>query len=452
MGITSTGIGSGLDVSGLVSQLMAAEHIPVDLLQAKQTVNNAKLSAYGTLKSAVSTFQTALKALGNAGLGARSVTSSNPTALGVTASADASAGSYTLEVSQLARQTKLASAPHADAAAMLGSGGMTIKVGGKDAVTIPSGDYSLASLSKAINAANAGVSANVVNDGVGNRLVLTATDSGKANTVTITGSGGLAEFAFDPASPPTGTGVMEQKQLGQDAVFKLDNIDITRPTNSVNDAITGVTLNLLQTTAAGSSISIGVTADKTAAKTAITGFVDAFNKLNSTIKGMSTYDPVTKKGAALNGDSGAASIMTSIRSELGKATGGAGGFATLADIGVSLQRDGTLAVDDTKLGKALDSNFAGVTTLFGAADGYATRLTATTTTILGSNGVIANRTGSINSAIKQNADRQADLEDKLVNVEKRYRAQYTALDSVMSSMRTTSNFLTQQLAALANNN
>lgn len=452
MGITSTGIGSGLDVNTIVTQLMAAEHTPVDLLQTKQTANNAKLSAYGTLKSAVSTFQTAMKALGSAGLGARSATSSLSTAVGVTASADAVAGSYTVEVSQLAKQTKLASAGHADPAALMGTGNLSIQVGGKTAIAIPAGDYSLASLSKAINDAGAGVSASIVNDGTANRLVITANDSGQANTVTIAADGGMAEFNFNPASPPVGAGVMAQNQAGQDAQFKIDNIAITRPTNTVTDAISGVSLNLQQTTAPGSSINVAVAADMTAAKTAVTGFVDAFNKLNSTIKSMSTYNATTKTGAALNGDSSAASIMTAIRSELGKAATGAGGLKTLNDIGISFQRDGTLAADDIKVSKALSSNFAGVTAVFGGTDGYATRLTAATTTMLASTGVIATRTGNLNSAIKQNSARQDALEAALVNTEKRYRAQFSGLDSVMTKMQSTSTFLTQQLSAIARNN
>lgn len=453
MGITSTGIGSGLDVNTIVTQLMASERAPISLLQTKQSANNAKLSAYGSLKSAVSTFQTALKGLSSAGLGARTGVSTSPTTLGVTAGTDAVPGSYSIQVTQLAQQTKLSSAGHTDSAALMGSGNMTIQVGAKAAVTIPAGDYSLDTLSKAINAAQAGVSATVVNDGSASHLVITATDSGAANTVKITADGGMAEFQFDPAAPPPGPGpVMAQNQAGQDAKLTIDNIAITKPSNSITDAVSGLTLNLLQTTAVGTPVNVTVAADKTAAKTAVTGMVDAYNKLNATIKGMTSYNSTTKTGAVLNGDSGAASIMTSLRRELTTAATGGGGLKTLSDVGITFQSDGTLAADSTKLSKALDTNFGGVTALFSGTDGFATRLTAATTTMLGSTGVISSRTDNLNSAIKRNSASQDDLEARMANIEKRYRAQFSGLDTMMSSMQSTSNFLTQQLKAIAANN
>jgi flagellar hook-associated protein 2 len=449
MGISSTGIGSGLDVNTIVTQLMNAERGPISILQTKQTANNAKLSAFGTLKSAVSTFQTALKGLGSTGLGARSATSSDAAILGTSASTDAVPGTYAVEVTQLAKQAKLSSAGHTDTTTLMGAGTMSIQVGAKAAIDIPAGDYSLLSLSKAINAAQAGVSATIVNDGTaaGNRLVITANDSGAANTVKITAGGGLAEFQFDPVAPGP---LMVQNQAGQDATLKIDNILITKPSNTITDAVSGLTLNLLQAKV-GTSVNVTVAADKAAAKTAVTAFVDAYNKLNSSIKSMTSYNTVTKKGAALNGESGAAAIITTLRKEMTAAVTGVSGLASLTDIGVGFQRDGTLAVNDVKLQKALDTNFAGVTALFSGTDGYATRLTAATTDILGSQGVITSRTEGLNNAIKQNAIQQDDMEQRLSVTEKRYRAQFSALDSMMSRMQSTSSFLTQQLSALAKN-
>lgn len=449
MGISSTGIGSGLDVNTIVTQLMAAERAPIDLLQTKQTANNAKLSAYGSLKSAVSTFQSALKGLSSAGLGARTATSTSATTVGVTAGTAAVPGSYTIDVTQLAKQTKLSSAGHTDSAALMGSGTMSIQVGANTAVTIPAGDYSLDTLSTAINAAQAGVSATIVNDGTANHLVITSTASGAANTVKITAGGGMTEFAYPPTGPAP---VMTQNQAGQDAILKIDNLTVTKPSNTITDAISGLTLNLLQTTVAGSSVNVTVAADQSTAKTSITGLVDAYNKLNSTVKSMTAYNASTKKGAVLNGDSGAASIMNALRKELTTAATGAGSLKTLSDIGISFQSDGTLAADDTKLTKALSSNFNGVTALFSGTDGFATRLTTATTAMLATTGVISSHTDNINSAIKQNSARQDELEARMVNIEKRYRAQFSGLDTLMTKMQSTSNFLTQQLKAIAANN
>ena len=454
MGISSTGIGSGLDVNTIVTQLMNAERGPVSLLQTKQSANHAKLSAFGSLKSAVSTFQNALKALNSSSLGARAASSSTAGTLGVSASSDAVAGTYAIQVNNLAMQNKLASAGDTDVNAPLGAGTMSIQVGGKPAVIIPSDNYSLRGLSDAINAANAGVRAAIVNDGTSNRLIITAIDSGAAHTIKITATNaasatpeapGLAKFQYPPADPLANPQPgMSQPQAALDAEFTIDNILFKKPSNTVTDAINGVTLNLLQP---GSS-NVAVKLDKAAAKTAVTVFVDAYNKLNSTIKSITAYNATTKSGAVLNGESGASGILTALRKQM-TAPGGGGGLASLTNIGVSFQRDGTLAADDVKLTKALDTNFAAVTALFAGADGYATRLTALTSDILGAKGVISSRTAGLNDAIKQNSVRQDELEVRLTRTEKRYRAQFSGLDLLMSKMQSTSSFLTQQLKALA---
>ncbi|MDL2356506.1 MAG: flagellar filament capping protein FliD, partial [Pseudomonadota bacterium] len=446
----STGIGSGLDVNTIVTQLMAAERAPLNILQTKQSGFNAKLSAFGTLKSAISTFQTTVTALNATGLGANSTTVGDATTVGASATSAAIPGSYAIEVSQLARQYKLSSAGHADATAQLGTGSMSIQVGANAAVTIPAADYTLKGLSDAINAAKAGVSATIVNDGSANHLVITATDTGLANSIKVTAGAGLAEFAYDPTSPPAGPPpVMVQNQAGQDAKLKIDNIDIVKSSNTITDAITGLTLNLLKNNV-GSPTTVTVAADKAAAKTAVTAFVDAYNKLSGTIKTMTAYNATTKTGAVLNGEGGATAVVTALRRALNTAVPG-GGLTALSDIGITFQRDGTLAADATKLQTSLDTNFSGVTALFAGTDGYATRLTAATTDMLGAQGLITSRTDGLNTAIKKNAVSQDDMNTRLNQTEKRYRAQFSALDSVISKMQTTSTFLTQQLTALENN-
>lgn len=450
MTITSTGIGSGLDVNSIVTQLMTAERAPLNILETKQSSFNAKLSAFGTLKSAISTFQTAVTALNSTGLGANTTTVSDATTVGASASTAAVPGNYAIEVSQLARQYKLASGAHADAAAQLGTGSMSIQVGANAAITIPAADYTLKGLSDAINAATAGVSATIVNDGTTNHLVITSTDTGLANSIKVTAGGGLAEFAYDPASPPAGPApVMVQNQAGQDAKLKIDNIDIVKSSNTITDAVTGLTLNLLKTNV-GSPLSVTVAADKAAAKTAVSAFVDAYNKLTGTIKTMTAYNATTKTGAVLNGEGGATAVVTALRKALNTAVPG-GSLKTLSDIGVAFQRDGTLAVDATKLQKSLDTNFSGVTALFSGTDGYATRITAATTDMLGAQGLITSRTDGLTTAIKKNATSQDDMNTRLDLTEKRYRAQFSALDLVISKMQSTSTFLTQQLTALQNN-
>lgn len=249
MTISAAGIGSGLDINGLVSQLMISESKPLELLKAQEKQFDTKLSAYGSLKSAISTFQTAMKDLtGNKGLSAQTVTSSNAGVLSSTANGTAAAGVFTIEVTQLAQQHKLTSAGVADATVSLGSGSLNIKVGDDDEVAVTPTDYSLQGIRDAINESDAGVTATIVNDGTanGNHLVITSKDSGAANTVKITATdASLSQFDYDPASPvlydaDTPPAGMSQLQAAQDAGLKVDGIPITKPSNTITDAIQGV--------------------------------------------------------------------------------------------------------------------------------------------------------------------------------------------------------------------
>lgn len=455
MGITSSGIGSGLDVNSIVTQLMNAERAPLSSLQAKQNNFNAKLSAYGSLKSAVAAVQTSLKGLDSQGLAARTATSSNAAVLGATVGSGAVPGTYSLEVTQLAQQHKLISSGYAGVGAAVGEGTLTIKVGTGDAITLPQASYTLQSLSNAINAAKAGVSATIVNDGTASRLLITAEKSGAENAVTITAggapaSGQLAEFTFPPDPLATGP-TMAQQQVPLDADFKVDGIRITHPSNNAVDVINGLTLNLAQTNV-GTPVTLTVANDKTKVNASVKSFVEAYNKLNTTVRSTTAYNAGAQSGAILNGDSGATSIITALRAVLTKPVTGAGDLGNLSAIGVSFQRDGSLAIDDTKLQKAIDNNFDNVSALFSGTDGYITGLTAATTSLLGTNGIISTRTEGFNASIRRLTERKADLEVGYAQTEKRYRAQFTALDSLMNRMQSTSSFLTQQLSALANNN
>jgi flagellar hook-associated protein 2 len=458
MAITATGIGSGLDINSLVTQLMSAESAPLDQLKAKQSSFNAKLSAFGTLQGAISSFQTALKAVSGTALAALTATSSKTDVLGVTTASGsgATAGSYAIEVSQLAQRDKLASAavtPGQTFDASVTGTAMTITVGGK-ATPIPlSGTFTLASLAGAINNANAGVSATIVNDGKDDHLVVTGKDSGDANLVQIAASGSVAMFdtvtATPTTTPPT---TMTWQQHAQNALLKIDGLDVSKPSNTITDAIKGVTLNLAQTNV-GSPATVTLAQDATTVKGAITGMVDAYNSLNKTITRLTAYDATSKTGGVLNGDSSARAILSQLRAELGKAVGTSGSLTSLNDIGIAFQRDGTLSLEKpAKLQKALDTNFDNLGKLFSSDSGYATRLTALTTDMLGSRGVIQTRQNGIKDTLKNLSASQVNLQERLDQTEKRYRAQFNALDTMMSQMKSTSNFLTQQLSNLSYSN
>ena len=446
-GITATGIGSGLDVNSLVSQLMAAESQPLTDLKTKESSFQSRLSAFGTLKSAISSFQTAVNSVSGTSLAALTASSADETILKASAPAGsgASSGSYAIEVQNLATQDKLRSANVAPGAKLdtAGTDTMTITVGsGKPTAIALAANMSLPDLANAINTASAGVTATIVNDGSNDHLVITGKDTGKANAVSIAGTGDMAQFS-------TSSSTMTVQQHADDARFKVDGLLVTKPSNTVTDAIKGVTLNLVKTNA-GAPVTVTVDKDSDTIRKNVQGFIDAYNKIASTINNLTAYNTTTKTGAVLNGDSSARGILSQLRSELGKAVSDAGNLKSLSDIGVSFQRDGTLALEKPdKLQAAIDNNFDNLTKLFSSTSGVGTRLTALTTTMLGSNGVIQSNTDGINSSLKLLGDQETAEQDRLTQIEARYKTQFNALDTALASMKSTSTFLTQQLSALS---
>jgi len=444
MAISGAGMLSGLPVDDLVSSLMSVERQPLTLLQQKQSSFNSKLSAFGTLKSAVSTFQTAVKNVSSDALSALTATSSKAEAIGVSVSkaSSASAGSYSIEVSKLAQSDKLVSGGVATGTTFSAAdSSMEISLGG-NTTKLTLTDTTLSGLSSAINKANAGVTATILNDGTSDHLVITGNETGKDNTVSIAATGSLAQFA-------TSGGSMTKSQTAQNAEMTIDGIAVSKASNTVTDAIKGVTLNLNQTNV-GSPVKIDLAKDTASVTSKITAFVDAYNTLATAVNKQTAYNSTTKTAAVLNGDAGARSILTGIRAELGKAVSGGGGLQGLSDIGISFQRDGTLKLEKPeKLKSALETNFAGVSNLFSSTDGVATRLTKVTEDMLGSKGVFKNRTDGLNASIESMGKSQDRMELQLAQTEKRYRAQFTSLDTMMTNMQSMSSYMTTQLAALS---
>ena len=449
MGISASGMVSGLDVDSMVSSLMSIEQQPLANLKAKQTSFNAKLSAFGTLKSGVSTFQTAVKALGGDALRALTTSSTKSDVVGISATKDggATAGSYAIEVSKLAQADKLVSAGIAPGATFAAANSsMAITIGGKTTPLVLT-DTTLAGISSAINKANAGVTATILNDGTQDRLVITGSQTGSANGVSIAATGSLA--AFDTTAATT---TMTRSQTAQNAEMKIDGIAVSKSSNTVTDAIKGVTLNLAQTNV-GSPVTVSLAKDTTGISKSITAFVDAYNTLATAVNKQTAYNAATKTGAVLNGDASARSILTGIRGELTKAVSGAGGLSTLSDIGIAFQRDGTLKLEKpAKLESALATNFENVSSLFSSSTGVATRLTKVTDEMLGSKGVFKNRTDGLNATIEGMKDSEDRMMQQLGQTEKRYRAQFVALDTMMTSMQSMQSYMTQQLSALAASN
>lgn len=555
MSISSAGLGSGLDVNGIVTSLMAIEQKPLTAVTKQKTEYQSEISAYGTLKSGLSTFQTAVSALSSAAkFNAQTVTSGSPTVFTATSDGSATLGSYAVNVSQLAKSQKLAISGFTNTTDVVGTGTLTISFGSYATVgntftpnaaktdlnlTIDSSNNTLAGVRDAINAANSSVSATIINDGTSNHLVITSKDTGEVNSLKIvvadSGDGnntdtlGLSRLAYDPTAAAGSGKNLTQMQAAQNALLDIDGIAVVKASNTVTDAISGVTLNLL-TTSGGTSANLGIASNKDKVKESITAFVDAYNKLDTTLRSLTKYDETGKASGALLGDATARSVINQLKSVMTKSITTGNGLTTLSQVGVSFQRDGKLALDATKLDAAVATNFSDIASLFattakstdsqvtylgstsktqagtyainvtgfapttgtingvtatgsgtnliGAVGdaseglnvkvtsgalgargtvnfsiGYAAQFDSLVTSLLSESGILASRTEGINSSIKR-LDKQAEsITVRLTAIEARYRAQFTKLDTLMSSMSTTSAFLTQQIATInANSN
>lgn len=656
MAISSPGIGSNLDVNGIVSQLMSIEKQPLTRLLQKEASYQAKLSAYGTIQGSLSSFQSTMSGLASAAkYTAISASVSDSSIASASASSIASVGSYSMQVDKLAQKQSIVSDGFTDTTSSVGNGTLNIQFGDYTGgvftqnadkasfnVTIDNSSNSLSGIRDAINKANAGVTASIINTGSGFKLSLTSTDTGLKNTIKLTvdeggvpadntDTTGLSKLAYNPAAAVGSGKNMSESQAASNAELWLNGVFISKNTNTVTEAIQGVTLTLNKTTTAGSPVTVSVGRSTASVSSAASDFVKSFNDLNNTIRSLTGYDAKTKQAGLLQGDVAPNSILSQIRNKLGTTSYSLDGQQmNLSQLGISFQKDGTLAFDSAKLGKTIDANpaivagffastglasdenvsfssktsstpigryelnvsqlatqgnivgsavaaltitagandqisaivdgtsvsvtleaktyssasalasevqsklngaltasgksivasqSAGTLTLTSASygsdsaititglgaddllgagrtgttgvnvagtingnsatgsgktltaenglkisvggtstgdrgyihvsEGFASKLEALAGQLLAKNGSVASSTDSLNALSKSNASRQADLQRRLVNIETRYRAQFTSLDSLLGKMSSTSSYLTQQLASLA---
>lgn len=468
MALTANGVGSGLDINGMVTQLMAIEQRPLTLLAAKEGSYQAQLSAYGQLKSALGALQSAAKTLNSESKFTAMKASVGNTALATaSASSSASAGTHRLEVLQIAQGQRLIT--DETTAPAVGAGTLTIQFGsyltnnsdpdnpvttftpgsgGALEITLDEGD-SLEDLRDAINGADVGLNAQVVDNGTAKQLVLAGTREGADQAFTLSGTGGLAGFSYDASTAATGN-TLTGLETAQDAKIKLNGVSMTRTTNTITDAVDGVTLNLLKGEE-GTTTTLTIANDRASAKAAIEAVVKAYNDFNTTVRGLTAYDPESKAAAILTGDATARGLQSQLRNAMGAVFGGSGGVSTLSEIGISFNRDGSLSVNSSKLDAALnnpDKNVAGFFTGKDGAEGFAGALSSRLAGYLDTGGLLDTRTQGLNGSVKA-LDRQREtLINRLEMVEQRYRSQFTALDALVGSMTQTSNYLQQQLANL----
>lgn len=455
-GLSSPGLTSGLDVNGLVTQLMQAERATLTpRVTREQTAVASEISSLGQFKGALGAFQLALDGLRTADkFATRMAKSSDSDVITATATSAAAPSSYDIEVEHLATAQQLSSKPgFADGPdAVVGTGTLTIGIGSTSVdIVIDSEHQTLAGIRSAINAQSGdkGVRATIVTGSDGTHLVLSSTKTGAPNVikVTQTGDAGLQKLVYDRAGGQTAN--YDQLREAADASIRIATFQKTSPSNTITDAIEGVTLNLLDTTEEGDIVSVAVAYDSAGVEEKVRKFVDAYNSLKSTITALSGYDKDTEKAGPLIGDALLRSVDADIRRGLVDPVAGVtGDYQTLASIGITTNKDGTLALDTKKLENALQADFSGVSAMFSSDNGIAARLYTKATDRLSGTAALATRNANLDAQTKQLKTESAALEVRLATIEARYRKQFSALDSLLMGMQTTSNYLQQQLANL----
>lgn len=440
--ITSAGIGSGLNVTELVGQLVAAERAPAEnRLNAMETSTKAQISAFGSIKAALSGVESALKKLdGAGGLPGRKATVATDAGFTASAGTSAALGTYSVIVEKLATAHKLQSAAVASGN-QVGNGTLTLQVGSGAAfdVTIDAGKGTLADIRDAINAqaAGKGVTATLVNGNAGQVLVLSSDKTGSAGAMTISasgGDGGLSVLA-------TTGGTMTEVAAAQDAQVKVDGITRTSSSNTLTDLVDGITLTLTKAKP-GEAFSLEVGSDASTLKASMLGFISAYNTALGALRTQSAAGGEGKTAGPLSGDAAPRAITSALRNAIGN------NYAELNALGLKTAVDGSLSLDGSKFDAAIAANPGAVKNLLGEDAGFGKNMRDMLHNYVGDQGLLADRGKSLDTRMKSLTQQRADLDARMERLEASYRRQFTALDAMMAQMQSTSSYIAQQLGSL----
>lgn len=452
--ITSLGVGSGLDLDSILTSLQESKEASLlTPITNQETSVNAEITAYGTLTSALTKLQTAAEALADSSLYDSLTTSLSGSGVTAATTSDAVAGTYKLEVTQLAQAQSLTTDGVASKTTALGTGTLTLQVGAEEAVsiTLTSSNNTLEGIRTAINASGAGVTASIVNDGSGTpyRLVLTSDSTGTESEMTVSytsddsSDAATSLFGYDGS-----TGNMTQTVGALDAQLTINGISITSQSNTVEDALQGVTLNL---SATGSAQTLTISQDTDAIYDAVKAFVTAYNSYVSTVDTLTSYDADADTAGELLGDSTTRRISTKLSSDLYSAVG-SGTFSYLSQLGISLEVDGTLLIDEDTLTSAITDNIDAVSQFFIGTDGtsgFIGQITTDLDTYLDEDdGLIVARTDSLATKLEQLEDRYEEKQALIDSEMARWTEQFTQLDTLIASLSSTADYLTTQFDAL----
>lgn len=479
-----TGIGSGIKIDEIVSALVNAEKAPkTNQLDRLEKQTTTRISAIGTLTGAMNSFKTALDALNKPSLfESRTASTSNSSVLKATATTTAPAGTYSVQVQQLAASSKVALQSVTNGTdgtkATFNSGTLEISAGNTSiSVDVTAANNTLAGMRDAINEAgkDKGISATIITDDSGSRLVLSSTKTGEGNDIKVavtedgetTGSTALSTQAFTPTADPDNTGafIKPNSDTGAGGVISqaksakltIDGLQLVRNSNKIEDALEGVTLDLVAAQSAtdltdGKTINLTVGVDKASVKSNLQKFVDAYNALvTSSAQLTAVVEVEGSKPVAgpLVGDSTVRSVLAGLRNEIVKTTGGSEtGVRALADLGITTGKDGKLSIDDTTLTAALDSNFDQVGGYLTGSDGLMGRLSGFVSNYVATDGVLKQRDSALRGTLKNIDSQREALTKRVESLQTRLYAQYNAMDSLVAQLSRTSESLSGMLANL----
>ncbi|WPO00929.1 flagellar filament capping protein FliD [Pseudomonas sp. MUP55] len=455
---TVSGVGSGIDTSGIITSLVNAEKAPKQLqINTQSQKATTQLSSIGKIQAALDAFRGALKTMGTDNSFSGLVgTSSDEKVATMTAGAGASNGSFSLVVSQLAQPSKLTTANFAGGASTVvnktdTATTLTISQSGKNFDVSVAPGATLQQVRESINSqfGTAGISANILTDSNGSRLILTSTNSGVGTDLTLSGNSGV-DTGYSVVNPP------------QNAKYTIDGIAAESKTNNITDAVSGVSIKLLTVSPlvdksdpnVRSALTISVSTSTSALKSGVKGFVDTYNAL---LKAMTAETAVTKNAAGdpvaatLTGDSTMRTLQSAIRNEFNTMSG-SGTLKSLAQFGVETdQTTGMLSIDDKQWDNAMKTNAADISSIFNGKNGLLARLTSATEAYAKpTTGLLATRSTSLSDSLKDLAKQQSALDQRIDAYQTTLTNKYAAMDTLVAQLRQQSNNILGTLNALNN--
>jgi len=463
MGISVGGLISGMDTDTIISQLQALQKKPILQLQQKQTDYQVKISAYSTLQGSLKTLKNAAKNLDSlSDITSYSATSSNTSTVTAMAENSTVSGNHSITVNKLASAHKLTSKEGFTGA--VGKGTIHLSMGSTTTDIEVGQTSTISDVADAINAEDMGIYATVINDGTKSYLTLTGKETGVANAINLTVSEdgtdptngladvtdmtGLSRLVYDSA---TNTTNLDQIQAAENSDITVDGVkNITRSTNTIDDVINGVTLNLKS---ASGSATISVERSDDLFTTRMNAFLDAYNGLMDSLNNFQSYDSETKETGMLFGDSTTRRIQSDVRNLFSNSVSGlSAGLNRLADFGVSTDEDGKAVLDTTAFKAKLKDNFEDVAKFFTqTSTGFAVRMTNSVEKMLdSSSGVLAVRTKGIQGSIDDMDDQISRLTVRLTTSETRLRAQFSALEAILGKYQSLSDSVTANIEQIQN--